>query len=321
MDNFDEPDRERALKRSTAIVSICAAFLLLAGGCAMLEARPRVAEEPSMTAPKPFGPGRRPIALVLSGGAARGFAHVGVIRVLEQNGIKPDLIVGSSAGSIVGALYASGLDATELDAALAAMDMSLFNDVVWPRFGVLPGELGLVSGERLRRFVFSRLKRSLIQDFPIRFAAVATDLESGTARAFNSGDASLAVKASTAVPGLMSPVPIAGSNYADGQIAAPIPVQVARRLGAQTVIAVDVIYPPHDSSLTNPVRVLFQAFLISTYQLREVQLRDADIVITPDIEHTSGQLGIDARARLVQAGEKAAREALPRIREALERRP
>lgn len=307
--------------RAIAIVSICSAFLLLAGGCARLEAPARFAEEPSTAAPKPFGAAQRPIALVLSGGSARGFAHVGVIKVLEQNGIKPDLIVGSSAGSIVGALYASGLTATEVDSALAAMDMSLFNDVVWPRFGVLPGELGVVSGEKLRRFISDRLKRPLIQDFPIRFAAVATDLDSGAARAFNAGDASLAVKASVAVPGLMSPVPIAGRRYADGQIASPIPVQAARRLGARTVIAVDVIYPPDDSSLTNPLSVLFQAFLISTYRLREVQLRDADVVIAPEIERTSGQFGMDAREKLIEAGERAAREALPRIKEAIERRP
>ena len=301
------------------IVTICVVFLLLAGGCAMLEPPAPVAEEPGMVVPGPFGAGRRPWALVLSGGSARGFAHIGVIKVLEENGITPDLIVGASAGSIVGALYASGLTATEVEAAMAAMDMSLLDDVVWPRFGVLPGALGVVSGEKLRRFISGRLKRALIQDFPIRFAAVATDLDSGSARAFNAGDASLAVKASTAVPGLMSPVPIAGRRYADGQIASPIPVQEARRLGARTVIAVDVIYPPVDSSLTNPLRVVFQAFLISTYRLKEVELRDADMVITPEIQRTTGQFGPGARGHLIDAGERAAREALPRIKAAIDR--
>ena len=307
--------------RRMAVSMAFGALLLLVGACAMLEPPPRVSEEPAAVAPNPFGAGQRPVALVLSGGSARGFAHVGVVKVLEQNGIRPDLVVGTSAGSIVGALYASGLTATETESALASMDASLLNDVVWPRFGVLPGELGVVSGEKLRRFVAERLKVPLIQDFPIRFAAVATDLDSGVARAFNAGDASLAVKASMAVPGLISPVPIAGRRYADGQITSPVPVHAARQLGGRTVIAVDVVYPPEDSLLTNPLRVLAQAFLISTYRLREVQLRDADVVIAPGIERTSGQFGSSAREKLIEAGERAAREALPRIREAIERRP
>lgn len=300
-------------------MSVCGALSVLATGCATLDTAPRTQQEPAVVAWGPFGDGRRPVALVLSGGSARGFAHVGVIKVLEENGIRPDIIVGSSAGSIVGALYASGLNAHEVDSALAQMEISLLGDLVWPRFGVLPGELGLLSGEAMRRFVSERLKSQLIQEFPIRFAAVATDLDSGTTRAFNSGDAAVAVKASTAVPGLMSPVRIGGRMYADGQVASPVPVPVARDLGAEVVIAVDVIYPPGDSSMTNPLSVLFQAFLISTYRLREAQLQGADVVIAPRIERTTGQYGTSARKQLVEAGELAAREALPQIRAALRR--
>lgn len=307
-----------------ARVRLLAPFLswaaLATAGCAALENPARVAREPGWTEPQPFEAARRPVALVLSSGSARGFAHVGVLRVLEENGIRPDIIVGSSIGSVVGALYASGLDAVQLDAAMASIDTSLLTDLVWPRFGVLPGQLGFISGEKLRRFVASHLRHSLIEDFPIRFAAVATDVGSGGSKAFNAGDAALAVKASTAIPGLVAPVPIAGRSYADGQVANPMPVRVARELGAHTVIAVDVIYPPGDAILTNPLRVTFQAFVISTYRLREEQLREADLVISPAIEPTSGQYGAGARAHLIEAGERAAREALPRILEAIGRK-
>ena len=278
-----------------------------------------VNDPPASVAAKPFPPNIHPIALVLSGGAARGFAHIGVIKVLEANGLKPDIIVGSSAGSIVGALYASGLTAAELESSLAQLDTSAFTDFVIPGLGFLPGELGFVRGEKLHRFIDARLKTHRIQDFPIRFAAVATDLNSGKAVAFNSGDAGMAVVASSAVPGVIMPVEIDRRRYGDGQIASPLPVGTARVLGAKTVIAVDVVYPPDHAFLYSAVGVLFQAFTISVHQLKMAEATQADLVITPDLGVTSGQMTFGDRERLIAVGEQAAIKMLPEIRAAFAR--
>ena len=287
--------------------------MVLLSGCATFDSRPPVDQAPTTVAAKPFPSGYQPVALVLSGGAARGYAHIGVIKVLEENGLKPDIIVGTSAGSIVGALYASGLTALELEAALAQLDRSAFTDFVLPGLGFLPGEMGFVRGDKLHRFVDARLKVHHIQDFPIRFAAVATDLNGGNAVAFNAGDAGLAVVASSAVPGVITPVEIDRHYYGDGQIASPMPVGIARALGAKIVIAVDVIYPPEHAFLSSAAGVLFQAFAISTHRLKQHELMGADIVIAPELGKTSGQWGFSERERLVAAGYETARKHLAEI--------
>ena len=155
------------------------ALVCLVAGCATFRPPTPTDNPPSTIVARPLPTGKLPVALVLSGGSARGFAHVGVIKVLEANGLRPDIIVGASAGSIVGALYASGLSAAELDSALAQMGRSVFTDFVWPGLGFIPGELGFVRGDKLHHFLDARLKHHHIQDFPIRFAAVATELATG----------------------------------------------------------------------------------------------------------------------------------------------
>ena len=286
---------------------------LLLCGCATLAPAPKVAEEPRTIAPARFQT-NAPVALVLSGGGFRGFAHVGVLKVLEENAIRPDLVVGASSGAIVGSLYASGLSAREVADAVARLDDSLFADFV------LAGELGFVRGERLFRFMQQHLRKDLLQDFPIAFAAVATDLQSGEARAFNAGSAALAVRASSAVPGALTPATIGGRLMGDGQIASPVPVIAARDLGARIVIAVDVVYQPRDASLSSVIDVMFQAFTIALRRLADHELALADLVIAPEIPPTSGQFGFSDREMLIAAGEHAAREALPRIRTAIARR-
>ena len=260
------------------------------------------------------------MALVLSGGSARGYAHIGVIKVLEAHGLKPDIVVGSSAGSVVGALYASGLTASELESALAQLDRSAFTDFVVPGLGFLPGEMGFVRGDKLHHFIDARLKVHRIENFPMRFAAVATDLNSGKPIAFNAGDAGLAVVASSAVPGVITPVEIDKRRFGDGAIASPLPVGAARALGAKMVIAVDVVYPPEDAFLYSAVGVLFQAYAISSHQLKTAEAAQADLVIAPRLKSTSGQFSFADRAHLTAAGEEAARMALPRIHEMFARR-
>lgn len=260
---------------------------------------------------------QRPAALglVLSGGAARGFAHVGVLKVLEEEGLQPDLVVGTSAGAIVGSLYASGLCGPGLEQAVGEMDSSIYSDVA------ILGSLGFVQGNHLRKFVDRHALRTRIEDFPIHFAAVATDLQTGKSIPFNSGDVGMAVRASSAVPGILSPAEIGGRRYGDGQIASPIPVESARRLGAKVIIAVDVIYPPEEARLTSALDVAFQAFSIAARTIADRELASADVVIKPRIAPTNGQYAFDERAMLIAAGEQAARDALPRIRAAIAREP
>lgn len=291
---------------------------LLAAGCA---------SEPipfTGTAPAYVDRGAIPgngVALVLSGGSARGFAHAGVLAALERNGLKPDLIVGSSSGSIVGALYASGLDAAHLRAALERLDARVFSEPSELVVGLLPGTMGLMDTDGLREFIDQEAAKRDIADFPIRFAAVATNLSTGMPQAFNAGDVGQAVSASSAVPGLIAPVEINGRLYGDGQLSTPLPVETARAMGARTVIAVDVIYPPTDARLTGKLRVIFQAFVISTYRLKQLEARTADFVVAPDLGHTSGQYDFSDRERLIDAGEASTLAVIDRLRPLFARKP
>ncbi len=249
----------------------------------------------------------RRVALVLSGGSARGFAHIGVIRVLEEAGIRPDLVVGASAGAIVGALYAGGYDARALNAAAEETGWELFGEIEmsW-------NMLGVVRGTRIQSFVNRHLGNRRFEQLPIPFVAVATDVNSGELVAFNRGDVGNAVRASSALPGIFAPVTIDGRRFADGSIVSPLPVATARRLGAEIVIAVDVVYSPIDTILTGPVAMVFQTFLIQTHRLKEFEAREADIAFGPTLR-TSGQYTFADRAYLISEGERAARAALPTI--------
>lgn len=284
---------------------------LLLAACAVLEPPVRSQAPPRFV--QPSANGQVGVALVLSGGAARGYAHVGVIKALEAHGLRPDLVVGSSAGSIVGALYSSGLSAAEVDAAIAELGREEFGDVL-PGLGILPGTLGIVRGDRLHRFIDERVRRHRIEEFPIRFAAVATDLASGEPAVFNAGGAGAAVRASSAVPGVMEPADIGGRLYFDGQVASPLPIEVARRLGARFVIAVDVIYPPEQATPRTAIGVLFQAFTIASHRLKNAEMARADVVIAPDLGRTTGQLSFRHREPLIRAGEQATLEVIGRLR-------
>lgn len=304
------------MTRSIAMHLFLVPTFLALSGCATFAPPPRVEEEPRTIAHE-TRPGSVNVALVLSGGGFRGFAHVGVIRVLEEHGIRPDLIIGSSAGALFGALYASGLDAGQVEEVARRMDFSLFRDFVLPGLVFTPGELGFIRGEKLLRFIEGNIPRRHMQDFPLRFGAVVTDLKSGAPRTFNAGSAAKAVVASSAIPGVLMPAYIEGGLYGDGQIASPVPVASAREMGASIVIAVDVVYPPQEAFLSSAIGVLFQAFAISSRRLADQELAAADVVIAPDIPPTTGQYTFSSRDMLIRAGERAAREALPRIRQAL----
>ena len=267
-------------------------------------------EEPGFVAP-PEGTSRR-IALVLSGGAARGFAHIGMLRVLEREGLRPDLVVGTSAGAVVGAMYASGMSVNQIETAAEQLDWTVLLDFD-PVRAVLGGlGLGLVPGERLEQFLRAHL-RAPIEGFPVAFAAVAADMESADVVPLNHGNAARAVRASCAVPGVYTPVRARGRLLGDGQIVSPRPVLTARRLGALRTLALDVVYPPGHSAMTTPISMLFQSLIVSEWRHVLAERALADLVIAPEIR-SSSQLGLASRGWVIEAGEKAAQARVVEIR-------
>lgn len=288
-----------------ALITVVLAASMI--GCAELPARRALPGAEPHTVVQPVA--RPRVALVLSGGSLRGFAHLGVLKVLAANDIRPDLIVGTSAGSIVGGLYASGLSVEALEAAAATVDFDLFSGFVASRFGM---GRPLVHG-----FVDRYTQGARIESFPIRFAAVATDLQSGCLAVFNGGDAAIAMQASTAVPGVFAPTSIGGRDYVDGSLVSPLPVRVARALGAERVIAVDVVFDPNESRLSSTIDRLFQTALVMTRTLANQEAREADVLVAPTLP-SQEEVTLDNRQALIAAGEKATLAALPRIKALIE---
>ena len=256
--------------------------------------------------PKP--PPRLPrIGLALGGGAARGFAHIGVIQVLEENGIKPDLVVGTSAGSLVAALYASGKTGAELALLADSMDESAFTD--WS----FPGR-GLIRGEALAKYVRDHTGARSIEQMRTPLGIVATDLDSGQAILFQVGDPGVAVRASSAVPAVFQPVRIGTHEYVDGGLVSPVPVRFARQMGAELVIAVDISAAPDGNATGDPMRMLLQTFAIMGRSINSFELRDADVVLRPKLPGVSGA-DFTSRKKSIQAGREAALAQLAALRE------
>jgi NTE family protein len=251
------------------------------------------------------------VVIALSGGAARGFAHAGVLKVLDENGIRPDAVVGTSAGSVVGALYAGGIRGQALVEAALDLQRAQVIEFTYPN-------RGFVNGQRLQDYMDQRLGNRPIERLGLPFVAVATDLRNGRLIAFNRGDTGTAVRASSSVPAVFQPLVMDGHEYVDGGLVSPVPVRVARALGADIVIAVDVTHQPTaDKQLDSTSALVTQSLIIMEHTLASNELKEADIVIRPDLleAHT---IDFDLRPEVIAAGERAARAALPRIRELIE---
>lgn len=249
------------------------------------------------------------IALVLGGGAARGFAHVGVIKALEAQNIFPDIIVGTSAGAVVGALYAAGYNGFELQQLSMQMEESQVSDWSMPN-------RGLLKGEALQDFINRAVKQRTLEKMKMLFAVVATDLNSGEMIVFRTGNTGMAVRASSSVPGLFQPVSINGHDYVDGGLVAPVPVRVARSLGADFIIAVDISDKPKNNKTESSIEVLLQTFNIMAQSISHYELLDADIVIHPV---TAGINSTDFNSRhiAVLQGEKAVAAILVELKDKL----
>ena len=252
------------------------------------------------------------IGLVLGGGAARGFAHIGVIQALEEAGIRPDLVVGTSAGSVVAALFASGKDGGELQKVAQSMDEASLSDWRFPFF-----KPGVLKGEALARFISAQVGGRQIQEMPLRLGVVATDLHSGQGVLFQRGDTATAVRASSAIPAVFQPVLIAGREYVDGGLVAPVPVQFARQMGAEVVIAVDISDAPQNAGALDTFQILMQTFSIMGKSINAFELRDADVVIKPSLSGLSSA-SFASRAEAVAAGRQATVRWMETLRRVIE---
>jgi NTE family protein len=280
--------------------------LALLAGCQSAPP-PVVAHSPSPPPPLPVPPPKPPrIGLALGGGAARGFAHIGVIQVLEEQGLRPQLVVGTSAGSLVAALYASGKSGTELAVLARGMDESALTD--W----TFPGR-GLIRGESLAKYVRSQTGGLTIEQMRLPLGIVATDLADGQPILFQRGDVGTAVRASSAVPAMFEPVKIGTHEYVDGGLSSPVPVRFARQMGAELVIAVDISSPPDGNATGDAVRMLMQTFAIMGKSINRLELKDADVVMRPTLAGVSSS-DFTVRLKAIQSGREAALAMLPALR-------
>lgn len=259
----------------------------------------------------PTQPQREPkVALVLGAGAARGFAHVGVLKVLEAQHVPINLIVGSSAGSFVGGLYAYGINAFELQRIALDLQRSDIADFSLFSSG------GVVRGDRLEDFFNRTVLKTPIERFKTPFAAIATDIQSGTERVFTTGNAGAAVRASCSIPGIFSPTRIGDRIYVDGGVVSPIAVDAARALGADIVIAVDISTDLDTSVPEGMIDTMLQSIGIMYAHLSARQMANADVVIRPRVGNIQSA-DFTKRNEAILEGEKATQRALPLIQNAI----
>jgi len=255
------------------------------------------------------------IALVLGGGAARGFAHVGVIRALEQGRIPIDMVVGTSVGSLIGAIYASDLNSFELE--WTAFTLEKYHLLDYGLMSALSG-MGTVKGDKLESFVKTKIPVENIEDLKLPYAAIATDLNRGTRVVLRKGSIARAVRASSAIPGVFQPVEHQDLLLVDGGVVDNIPISVAREMGADIVIAVDIGENVTNFNITNIFDVILQSVYIMFNENTVSRKKDADILITPALESV-GMFDFTRKKQVMQAGIDAAQKALPEIASAVEK--
>jgi len=249
------------------------------------------------------------IALVLGGGAARGFAHVGVIRVLEQEKIPVHLIVGTSVGSLIGALYADKGNSFDLEVIAFKLEKDDLFD-----FSVLASTTGPVKGDRLEQFVKEKVSRGKIEELPIPFAAVATNLNTGERVVLTRGSIARAVRASSSIPGVFTPVQYFGMTLVDGGVVDNVPVDVAKSMGADLVIAVNIGKNVVNNNTPNIIDITLQAVDIMANEISAFKMKDADVLIEPDVGSVK-MMDFSMKESVMRAGIDAAQKALPEIRE------
>jgi NTE family protein len=279
------------------VVCLCAGVLL---SCSLLHRE---------TPPEP-PPKQAKIAVVLGAGAARGFAHIGVLKILETHRVPIHMVVGTSAGAFVGSLYAYGLSPYELQSIALGIQRDDVADYTIP-------DNGFIKGEKLENYVNNRVKFTPLDKLKIPFYAVATNIQTGEEMVFGRGNTGRAVRASSAVPGVFNPVTIGESMYVDGGVVSPVAVDAARRLGADVVIAVDISSGVTPAAPSGTLETVMQSVDIMHNKMSVIQLKGADIVIRPKVAHI-GSGDFTKRNEAIMEGEKAAAAAMPAINEILD---
>jgi NTE family protein len=282
----------------------CLVILMLAAtSCTVKEIQlPPVVQVPPVVQPSPK-PAK--VALVLGAGSSKGFAHIGVLKILESNKIPIHMIIGTSVGSVVGSLYAYGYDAFQLQKMSFSIEKGDIVDLTIP-------DNGFIKGEKLEEFVNKTLKYTPIEKLKIPFYAVATDIQNGQEVVFGKGNTGTAVRASCSIPGVFRPVKISDRMYVDGGVVSPVAVDAAKRFGADIVIAVDISTEVEHTFPGNTVETILQSLNIMYSKLASVQLSQADVVIKPKVGHI-GSADFSKRHEAILEGERAALEALPHI--------
>lgn len=249
------------------------------------------------------------VAIALGGGGAKGFAHIGVIKVLESHGIKPKIVTGTSAGSFVGSIYASGKTPYQMQQLALQLKESDLRDLTL-------NSQGVVLGQKLQDYINRNVANKPIEKFPMRFAAVATRLDNGRKAEFIKGNAGQAVRASCSIPNVFVPATIGGSKYVDGGLVSPIPVQTAKDMGADIVIAVDISARPSGNQAMNMWGLLDQTINIMGQQSINYELSLATVVIQPKVGHL-GTLDLKASNQAILEGEKSAQLKIREIQNAI----
>jgi len=281
-----------------------APWLAVIAATVMMSCVPK--EAPVAAPPKPAR-----VAVVLGAGAAKGFAHVGVLKVLESHKVPISMVVGTSVGSFVGSLYASGIDAYRLQILSFSLDRDEVVDFTLP-------DNGFVAGDKLEVFVNRQVRGLTLEKLKIPFFAVATDIASGTETVFATGNTGKAVRASCSIPGVFKPVRILDKTYVDGGLVSPVAVEAARRMGADVVIAVDISAGIGSAVPKGTIETILRSVDIMYAKIADAQLKQADVAIRPRVGHI-GSGDFSRRLDAVLEGEKAAMESLPAIQRILDR--
>ena len=286
---------------------MCGAWVLTAvvlSACGSLQSSKP--QEPSL--PPTAEPRELRLGLALGGGAARGFAHVGVIQVLEEAGLRPSHVAGTSAGSLVAALYASGKTPVELVRVAESMQEAEITDWMLPILN-----RGALRGEALAKYVNTQVGGKTLEQMQIPLGIVATDLGSGQAITFRRGNTGAAVRASSAVPAVFQPVRLGDREYVDGGLVSPVPVRQTREMGANFVIAVDISSDPEGNPYGDTFQILMQTFAIMGKSINTLALKEADLVIRPALAGIKSA-DFSARLRSIEAGRVAMQAALPALK-------
>jgi len=261
---------------------------------------------PPLPPPKPAK-----VAVVLGAGVSRGFAHVGVLKVLESQKVPIHLIIGTSAGSFVGSLYAFGYDAFQLQKMALDLQKDDVVDLTIP-------DNGFVRGEKLENFVNRTVRQTPLEQMKIPFRAVATNIQTGEETVFATGNTGKAVRASCSIPGIFQPVRIGDKIYVDGGVVSPVAVDAARIAGADVVIAVDIYAGVAGAVPQGILDTILQSIDIMYAKIAAAQLKNADVVIRPQVSQiVSGDF--NKRHEAILEGEKAAARAMPQIHQILDR--